>query len=180
MIRNGFRAWSADVVHSVELLFDLDTEAVIRRAWDDLRAAGIAAQPPAARPHATLCVAQQIDEAVLPALAGLAERFPFPARLGTTLVFGRNAGIVARLVVPSGDLLDLHAEVCRLSAPHLRPGPMPHTRPGDWTPHVTLARRVPPDLLAKALGIGGAPAEINAAASGLRLWNGNERTEIQI
>ena len=168
------------MVHSVELLFDLDTEAVIRRAWDDLRAAGIAAQPPAARPHATLCVAQQIVEAVLPALAGLAERFPFPARLGTTLVFGRNAGIVARLVVPSGDLLDLHAEVCRLSAPHLRPGPMPHTRPGDWTPHVTLARRVPPDLLAKALGIGGAPAEINAAASGLRLWNGNERTEIQI
>ena len=168
------------MVHSVELLFDLDTEAVIRRAWDDLRAAGIAAQPPAARPHATLCVAQQIDEAVLPALAGLAGRFPFPARLGATLVFGRNAGIVARLVVPSGDLLDLHAEVCRLSAPHLRPGPMPHTRPGDWTPHLTLARRVPPDRLAKALGIGGAPAEINAAASGLRLWNGNERTEIQI
>ena len=53
------------MVHSVELLFDLDTEAVIRRAWDDLRDAGIAAQPPAARPHATLCVAQQIDEAVL-------------------------------------------------------------------------------------------------------------------
>ncbi|RUP29424.1 MAG: 2'-5' RNA ligase family protein, partial [Mycolicibacterium sp.] len=25
-----------------ELLFDLDTEAVIRRAWDDLRDAGIA------------------------------------------------------------------------------------------------------------------------------------------
>ncbi len=168
------------MVHSVELLFDLDTEAVIRRAWDDLRAAGIAAQPPAARPHATLCVAQQIDEAVLPALAGLAERFPFPARLGTTLVFGRNAGIVARLVVPSGDLLDLHAEVCRLSDPHLQPGPMPHTRPGDWTPHVTLARRVPPDRLVKALAIGGTPAEINAAASGLRLWNGNERTEIQI
>ena len=37
------------MVHSVELLFDLDTEAVIRRAWDDLRDAGIAAQPPAAR-----------------------------------------------------------------------------------------------------------------------------------
>ncbi|WP_418005727.1 2'-5' RNA ligase family protein [Mycobacterium sp. PDNC021] len=168
------------MVHSVELLFDLDTEAVIRRAWDDLRETGIAAQSPAARPHATLCVAQQIDDTVLPVLAGLAGRFPFPARLGATLVFGRAAGIVARLVVPSAELLDLHAEVCRLSAPHLRPGPMPHTNPGDWTPHVTLARRVPPDRLARALGIAGRPAEISASASGLRLWNGNARTEIRI
>ena len=168
------------MVHSVELLFDLDTEAVIRRAWDDLRDAGIAAQPPAARPHATLCVAQQIDEAVLAALAGVVDRLAFPVRLGATLVFGRSAGILARLVVPSRDLIDLHAEVCRLSAPHPRPGPMPHTEPGDWTPHVTLARRVPPDRLARALGIAGRPAEISATAIGLRLWNGNARTEIQI
>jgi 2'-5' RNA ligase len=168
------------MVHSVELLFDLDTEAVIRRAWDDLRAAGIAAQPPAARPHATLCVAQQIDEAVLPALAGIGDKFPFPVRLGATLVFGRSAGILARLVVPSAELLALHADVCRISAPYLRPGPMPHTEPDDWTPHVTLARRVPPDRLARALGIAARPAEISATASGLRLWKGNERTEIQI
>ena len=168
------------MVHSVELLFDLDTEAVIRSLWDDLRDAGIAAQPAAARPHATLCVARSIDDAVLPALAGLAGRFPFPARLGTTLVFGRSAGILARLVVPSSELLDLHAEVCRLSAPHLQPGPMPHTNPGDWTPHVTLARRVPPDHLVRALGIAGRPAEIGATARGLRLWNGNARTETQI
>ena len=127
-----------------------------------------------------MCVAQHIDDAVLPALAGLAGRFPFPARLGTTLVFGRSAGILARLVVPSGELLDLHAEVCRLSAPHLRPGPMPHTNPGDWTPHVTLARRVPPDRLVRALGIASGPAEISATARGLRLWNGNARTETQI
>lgn len=166
------------MVHSVELLFDLDTEAVIRRAWDDLRAAGIVAQPPAARPHATLCVAQQIDEAVVPALAGVAGRFPFRARLGATVVFGRSAGVLARLVVPSTDLLDLHAEVCALALPNLRPGPMPHTEPGDWTPHVTLARRIPPDRLARALGIAGRPAEISATATRLRLWNGDTRTEI--
>jgi hypothetical protein len=57
---------------------------------------------------------------------------------------------------------------------------MPHTEPDDWTPHVTLARRVPPDRLARALGIAARPAEISATASGLRLWKGNERTEIQI
>jgi len=168
------------VVHSVELLFDLDTEAAIRRTWDELRDMGITAQPPAARPHATLCVAQQIDEAVLPALAGLVGRFPFAARLGATLMFGRSAGILARLVVPSAELFALHVEVCRISAPYLRPGPMPHTEPGDWTPHVTLARRVPQDRLATALRIAGRPAEISAVASGLRLWNGNARTEIRL
>ncbi|MDR3660034.1 MAG: 2'-5' RNA ligase family protein [Mycobacterium sp.] len=168
------------MVHSVELLFDPDTEAVIRRSWDALRDAGIPAQPPVARPHATLAVAQQIEDGVLPALACLAGRFPFRARIGTTLVFGRSVGILARLVVPSGELLDLHAEVCRLSARHLRPGPMSHTMPGDWTPHVTLARRVSPDRLASALGIAARPAEISATASGLRLWNGDACTEIRI
>ncbi|MUL74726.1 2'-5' RNA ligase family protein [Mycolicibacterium sp. CBMA 226] len=168
------------MVHSVELLFDLDTEAVIRRAWDALRDAGIAAQPPAARPHTTLVVADEIDDAVLPELAALAGRFPFQARIGAALVFGRTAAILTRLVVPSAELLDLHADVCRRSAPHLRPGPMPHTEPGDWTPHVTLARRVPPDRLARALGMAARPAEISGTATGLRLWNGNERTEIEV
>ena len=36
------------------------------------------------------------------------------------------------------------------------------------------------DRLARALGIAGRPAEINATAGGLRLWNGNERKEIQV
>ncbi|MEZ0052840.1 2'-5' RNA ligase [Mycobacterium sp. MAA66] len=168
------------MVHSVELLFDPETEAAIRDSWDALRDNGIAAQPPGARPHATLTVAEQIDDAVLPTLSGLADRFPFAARIGAALVFGRSAGILARLVVPSLELLDLHAEVTRLTAPHLAPGPMPHTVPGDWTPHVTLARRVSSDQLAAALQIAGRPADIAATVSGLRLWNGNARKEIQV
>jgi 2'-5' RNA ligase len=168
------------MVHSVELLFDPDAEAAVRRSWDELRAVGVRAQTPAARPHATLTVADRIDDAVLPALAELAGAFGFEVRIGAAVVFGRSAGILARLVVPSVELLDLHAEVCRSAGPHLRPGPLPHTVPGDWTPHVTLARRVAPDQLAAALHIAGRPADITAVASGLRLWNGNDRTEIQI
>ena len=45
------------MVHSVELVFDPDTEAAVRRIWDGLREAGIASQAPASRPHATLTVA---------------------------------------------------------------------------------------------------------------------------
>ena len=180
LIHAGCRAWWAEVVHSVELLFDPETEAVIRASWDALRAAGVQAQAAAARPHTTLTVANQIDDAVLPTLAGLAGAFPFEARIGAALVFGRSAGILARLVVPSVELLDLHAEVARRTAPHLRPGPLPHTVPGDWTPHVTLARRVSPDRLAAALHIAARPADIAATVSGLRLWNGNARKEIQV
>jgi hypothetical protein len=39
------------MVHSVELVFDADTEAVVRKIWSDLRDAGIPSQVsrPAAR-----------------------------------------------------------------------------------------------------------------------------------
>ena len=52
------------MVHSVELLFDLDTESAIRGIWDTLRDNGIAAQPVAARPHTTLAVADQVDDGI--------------------------------------------------------------------------------------------------------------------
>ena len=45
------------MVHSIELVFDSDTEAAIRRIWDDLAGAGIPSQAPASRPHVTLAVA---------------------------------------------------------------------------------------------------------------------------
>ena len=38
------------MVHSVELVFDADTEAVVRQIWDDLRDAGI--RQPGSRPAA--------------------------------------------------------------------------------------------------------------------------------
>jgi hypothetical protein len=49
------------MVHSVELVFDPDTEEAVRRIWDGLRR-GRDPQPGAAsRPHATLTVAERID-----------------------------------------------------------------------------------------------------------------------
>lgn len=165
------------MVQSVELIFDPDTEATVRSIWESLRGKGIRAQAPAARPHTTLAVADRVDDGVRAVLSELAGRFPLRARIGAALVFGRTAGILARLVVPSAELLGLHAEVARLGAPYLQPGPLPHTQPGDWTPHVTLARRVEPAHLATALQIAGRPTEIDATAIGLRLWDGATRTE---
>ncbi|MGV0804838.1 2'-5' RNA ligase family protein [Mycolicibacterium setense] len=165
------------MVHSVELLFDPDTESVIRGIWDSLRDADIPSQAPAGRPHATLTVAQHIDPQAELVLADVAGRFPLPCRIGATLIFGRSAGVLARLLVPTADLLEVQADVYRLCLPYVDPAPMPHAEPGNWTPHVTLARRVAPARLATALRIAGRPAEIAGQIVGLRRWDGDKREE---
>ncbi|OCB07659.1 hypothetical protein A5717_03500 [Mycolicibacterium porcinum] len=165
------------MVHSVELVFDPDTEAVVRGIWDTLRDKDIPSQAPASRPHATLIVAQHIDAAADAVLAELVDRFPLPCHLGATLIFGRSAGVLARLLVPTDELLKVQAEVYRLCLPFMDPAPMPHAEPGNWTPHVTLARRVAPARLATAVRVAGRPAEIVGQVTGLRHWDGDKRLE---
>ncbi|OFB36381.1 hypothetical protein BA059_24530 [Mycolicibacterium sp. (ex Dasyatis americana)] len=165
------------MVHSVELVFDADTEAVVRGIWDALRDKDIPSQAPASRPHATLTVAQRIDAEADTVLAELVDRFPLPCRLGATLIFGRSAGVLARLLVPTDELLGVQADAYRLCLPFMDPAPMPHAEPENWTPHVTLARRVAPARLTTAVRIAGRPAEIVGQVTGLRHWDGDKRVE---
>ena len=88
--------------------------------------------------------------------------------------------MLARLVVPTAELLDVHAEVHRLCLPHLSPGPMANALPGQWTAHVTLARRVVPGQMGRALRIAGKPSEIVGSVVGLRRWDGNAKREYPI
>ncbi|GFG75640.1 2'-5' RNA ligase family protein [Mycobacterium botniense] len=165
------------MVHSIELVFDPDTEAAVRRIWADLAAAGIPSQAPASRPHATMVVAEHIDSDVDVLLASLTRRLPLACVVGAPLVFGRTKVVLARLVVPSSELLALQAEVYRRCLPHLAPAPMPNCLPGQWTAHVTLARRVEGAQLGRALRVAGRPAEIRGSIDGLRRWDGNNKTE---
>lgn len=75
------------------------------------------------------------------------------------------------------ELLALHADVYRVCLPHMTEGALPHADPGKWTPHVTLARRVPQDQLAAAVSVPGVTRDISARAVGLRHWDGNRRYE---
>lgn len=165
------------MVHSVELVFDPDTEATIRRIWDGLCEAGIPSQAPASRPHTTLTVAERIDPVVDELLSGLTSRFPMVCRMGTPLFFGRAKVVLARLLVPTVALLELHAEVHSLCVPHLHPGPMRNALPDEWTPHVTMARRLVPAQMGRAVRIAGKPAEIKGAIVGLRRWDGGSKRE---
>jgi hypothetical protein len=168
------------MVHSVELVFDPDTEAAIRHIWDGLREAGVPSQAPASRPHATLTVAERIDTEVDALLRPLVARFPFPCRIGAPLLFGRSQLILTRLIVPTMDLLAVQSDVYRISLPLLVPGPMANSVPGQWTGHVTLARRVGGGQLGRALRVAGRPSEIKGSFTGLRRWDGTKKLEYPI
>jgi hypothetical protein len=165
------------MVHSIELVFDHDTEAAIRRIWADLAAAGIPSQAPASRPHMTLVVADRIAPDVDALLRPVAQRLPLACAVGASLLFGRTNAVLARLIVPTAELLAVHAEVHRICGPYVAPGPMPNSLPGHWTGHVTLARRVGGAQLGRALRIAGRPSEIRGHLAGLRRWDGKKRVE---
>lgn len=165
------------MVHSIELVFDRDTESAIRNIWEALASAGIPSQAPASRPHVTLAVANGIAPEVDELLSPVSEQLPLRCLIGAPVLFGRATAVFARLVVPSGELLALHAQVHRVCGPHLSPGPMPNSLPGQWTAHVTMARRVGGAQLGRALRIAGRPTQIDGRFAGLRRWDGNKKAE---
>ena len=166
------------MVHSVEMLFDADTEAAVERIWHDMLALGIRSQAahrsPSNRPHITVTVAEQMADTVDAALRPALARLPLECRIGAPMVFGVRSITLVRLVVPSAELLDLQADVHRICLAHMPDGPLAHTEPGQWTPHVTLARRMPPDQLPQALALP-VGAEIRGRITGLRHWDGNRK-----
>jgi 2'-5' RNA ligase len=165
------------MVHSIELIFDPDTEEAIRGIWKALAGAGIPSQAPASRPHVTLAVADSIAADVDELLSPLAGRLPLDCAVGAPVLFGRANVVFARLIVPTSELLALHAEVHRLCGPHLEPAPMSNSLPGQWTAHVTLARRVSGPQLGRALRIAGRPSQLDGRFAGLRRWDGNKKAE---
>lgn len=165
------------MVHSVELLFDAHTEARLRQIWADLAAADLSGRVPAGRPHVTVAVAERIAPDVDELLLPIARQLPLACSVGAPLLFGQSNAVLARLIVPTTELLDVHAAVHRACGPHLRPGPLPHSLPGHWTPHVTLARRVERAQLEPVLRIAGQPVEIHGNLTALRRWDGTARVE---
>jgi len=170
------------MAHSIEMLLDAGDDAAIRSAWQALAAAGLPSQAHVAaatnRPHITLLAAAGIGAGADDPLRGLAARLPFGGVLGAPLVFGGPRHTLARLVVPTAQLLELHAEVYRLALPHVTGEVFAHCRPGHWTPHATLGRRLTgADVGAALTCLGGAFADTQIQVTGLRRWDGDRRVE---
>ncbi len=166
------------MAHSLELLVDDALDGIIRAQWRTLAEAGLPSRAnvaaPTNRPHVTLVAAPSISSSVDAALVPLAMRLPVPVRLGGLVVFGgHNRFVLARLVVASAEGLLIHAATLRLAAVD---DPFAHGLPGEWTPHITLARRMTAEQVGTALALLPS-AEPHGSASAIRRWDGDAHTE---
>ena len=157
-------------VFSVELVPDDTVDRAVREDWSRLIGAGLPSSgrnpAPSNRPHITVAVRDHVEPAVL---ADMADLLPLPLELGGVLLFGRSPRLVlTRQVVVGAQLLAFHAAVARRIGP-----PEPHyanTAPDRWSPHLTLARGLDADRLARALQEVELP-QVRGEAVGLRVWD---------
>jgi 2'-5' RNA ligase len=168
------------MAHSIELLFDAATEQAIVRDWSALVEAGLPSQArhssPTNRPHVTVAVSGRIESGVDDDVRALAAALPLSCRVGAPMLFGTQRLTLVRLIVPTAELLRLHDDVDRVATPYMPLGPYPHSRPGHWTPHVTLCRRLAPADVAAALGVIDV-ADLEGAFGALRRWDGDAKVD---
>lgn len=171
------------MVQSVELLLDPDLDARVRGQWRALVEAGL---PSLGRhtgatnaPHVTLVVASgvspQAEERLVDALPPV--DLPLPVRLGGYVVFGAHKHVLARLVVPTARLLELHARAAQAWSDALDVSPT--ALPGRWTPHVTLASHLNDTQLGQALtALRALPDDVHdgtGEAVRVRRWDGEAK-----
>ena len=162
----------SDIV-SIELLLDSESEARVRADWQRLAAAGLSSlgahTAPSNRPHITLLARSFVGTIAFDDAVAM---LPVELTLGPPVVFRHgDRGVLARSVAPTQALLALHRMVHRTAGPGPDAG---HTAPGEWTPHVTLARRIRIDSLDDALGLLG--PECQAIGTLLRRWDSASAT----
>ena len=169
------------MTQSVELLLDPEAEAAVLREWARLAEARLpteqrAVPSPSHRPHVTLWAGPAIAPEVEAELAGLVAGLDLPVRVGALLVFGPRRGqlVAVRQVVASAALLDLQARVaqrCGVEADS-------HFAPGDWTPHVTIAHRVPVEGLGALVTALGDVPDLRAVVRRCRRWDGDAKIDL--
>jgi 2'-5' RNA ligase len=164
------------MVQALELLLDPASEALVVEQWWLLAAAGLASQAlhrgASNRPHVTLCSVAAVPEAAEEALVRLCgDRLPLDVSLAGLAVLGSGHRVtLAWLVAVSRPLLDLHRDAAGLLGDE-----GPHTAPGRWLPHVTLALRMPTEQVVSALGVlGRAPGDV-VRLEQARRWDSDAR-----
>jgi 2'-5' RNA ligase len=176
----GMQQQRASVV-SLELLLDSGLEARIRAQWQALAAAGFSSlaahTAPSNRPHITMVVRPSIrwmTRAELTAVVSL----PLQLEIGDPILFGEGERrVLARSVVPTPSLLDFHASLHTLIGGSADDAP--HTRPGEWVPHITLARRIRQADIPEALRLiddARSSSSTVPTATSLRRWDAESAT----
>jgi 2'-5' RNA ligase len=166
------------VAQSVELTLDSAAEAALVAQWDRLAAGGLARprrpEPQGQHlPHVTLYAADAIPEAAEAVLPEIVADIELTVRIGAVMIFGPRNGrcILVRQVLASVELLELQRRVALACGAD----PAGQFGRGHWSPHVTLARRVPSDQLGKAVSVLGSRGELDARIERCRRWDGKRR-----
>lgn len=161
-------------LHAVEGLLDAVTDTEVRREWAALSDAGLPSQAKhqgaSNAPHVTLALAGSVPDFVEARIGRALEDIePLPVRLGSLLVMGSRRFVLARLVVPSAELLRLQQSlaVAMVGAPDVPE----QVRPGRWTPHVTIARGLGSRQVGEALAVLGRARPLDGAIETVRRWD---------
>lgn len=164
--------------HALELSFDATSEAAVVAQWEALRAAGVPSQADhrsmTNAPHLTLVAAVGIaPEVVDAAVTAVRPLLPAPISLRGLVLLGDGPRVtIAHLAEPDARTAAAAARVRAL---------VPHVRHPVWTPHVTLARRVPRRLVPAALEVLDAtPAPRVLLADRLRWWDPDEDLVVDV
>ncbi|GAA3526658.1 hypothetical protein AFL01nite_04620 [Aeromicrobium flavum] len=159
---------------ALEISFEPSSDSAVVAQWEALRAAGLPSQADhrsmTNAPHLTLVAAAEIDPSVVSvARDEIGPLLPARVEVRGLVLFGHGPRMtIAHLVEPDPTLAAAVARVRAL---------VPALRHPVWTPHVTLARRVPSRLLTAALEVldaTDAPREL--VADRLRWWDPEQDT----
>jgi len=142
--------------YAVELFFNTECEAAIRRIWHDLADAGVESTmlDIRSRPHLTLAVFEEVQ---LDEMCGGLDHFgrdisPFPVFFSSVGFFPTERGIVFLAAGATPTLLETHAGFYRRFG-DLGSGAWRIYLPGRWVPHSTLATDVADELVPKAVSV---------------------------
>lgn len=168
------------MAQSIELILDPVAEAAVIAQWQALADAGLptALRPepgPHHRPHLTLYAADALVDGVEEGLRAVVADLDLRVRVGSLMIFGPRRGgcVLTRQVVPSIELLDLQARVAELCRAD-RSGSF---GPGRWSPHITLARRMPAARIGAAVAaLADSGRELESRVRQCRRWDGRRRT----
>jgi 2'-5' RNA ligase len=161
-------------MRSIELTFDDATDSIIRSDWTRISEAGVRSlashSSPSNSPHITLAAGHEL--AAASDLLRTWEALPVRVTFSGAVVFpggGPGKYTLARSVVMTQDLLELHHVL------HSQvQGTTSFTMANAWTPHVTLARRVPEQQIGEAIAC--LDLRLEGWGTAARLWDNTTRT----
>lgn len=160
-------------MRSIELTLDDTTDAAVRTEWRTLAEHGLPSLAShtavSNAPHVTLAAGTRLT--VDTVRVGAFDALPLALRFSALSAFpaGRDRFVLVRTIVVTAELLALHAEVHTTAAE-----PVETSRPGAWTPHVTLARRLTAEQVGAAHALLASPPDGTLAAA--RFWDGDTKT----